>query len=116
MRFARTWPGPVVLGLALAVAVAALLGEHSTGRTLLVAAFLLLGPGLALVGLLEVEDPWALLALAFGLSVALDTTVALVLIYITGWDPGAGLAVLVVVSVLGSLAQTVRASREVTTG
>jgi len=111
VRLANAWPGPVLLGVALAVAVTALLDEPSTGRTLLVSVFLLLGPGLAVVGLLELEDPWALLALAFGLSVALDTAVALVLVYITGWSPGAGLAVLVVGSAGGALAQTFRASR-----
>ncbi len=112
MTRARAWPGPTVLGCALAVAVAALLGEASAGRTLLVAAFFLLGPGLALMGLLEIEDPWTLLALAFGLSVALDTAVALVLVYITEWEPSAGVAVLVAMSVTGAVAQIVRASRE----
>lgn len=114
MRSESAWPGPTALALAVAVAVAPLLGGQSPGRTLLVAVFLLLGPGLALVGLLEVEEPWTLLTLAFGASVALDTAVALVLIYITGWEPGAGLAVLVVVSIAGALAQIARASREVT--
>lgn len=113
MTLARAWPGPIVLGCALAVAVAVPLGEPSAGRTMLVAAFFLLGPGLALVGLLEIEDPWTLLALAFGLSVALDTAVALVLVYITGWEPSVGLAVLLALSMAGALAQTVRASREV---
>jgi len=106
----RAWPGPVVLGCALAVAGVALLGEPSPGRTLLVAVFLLLGPGLAIVGLLEIEDTWALLALAFAASAALDTAVALVLVYVTAWEPGAGLAVLIAVSVAGALLQAVRAS------
>lgn len=112
MSIARVWPGPTALGFAVAVAVAALLGDASTGRTLIVAAFLLLGPGLALVGLLEIEDPWALLALAFGASVALDTAVALMLFYVTGWSPGAGLAIVVAVTVAAALAQTLRAARE----
>lgn len=113
MRVAKVWPGPLVLGCAVAVAVAALLGEPSAGRTLLVAAFFLLAPGLAIVGLLEIEDPWALLALAFGLSIALDTAVAGVLVYVTGWAPSVGLAVLVAISVAGGLAQIVRVSRAV---
>jgi len=100
----------VLLGCALAVGGTALLAEPSPGRTLLVAVFLLLGPGLAVVGLLGIKDPWELLALAFGLSVALDTAVALVLVYVTGWDPGAGLAVLVAIGIAGALAQAVRAS------
>ena len=97
------------LGCSLALGAATLIGEPSPGRTLLVAVFLLLGPGLALAGLLRPEDPWQLLALAFGLSVVLDTVVALVLVYVTGWDPGAGLAVLIAISVAGSLAQLARA-------
>ena len=109
---ARAWPGPAVLGFALAVGVSALLGEASTGRTLVVTVFMLLGPGLALVGLLEVEDPWALLALAFGASVAIDTALALLLLYVTGWNPGVGLAMLVAMSVAGALAQTARAARK----
>lgn len=115
LRLARAWPAPTALGLALAVAVAALLGEASTGRTLVVAIFLLLGPGLALVCLLEIDDPWALLALAFGASVALDTAVALMLVYVTGWNPDAGLAILLVVSVAGALAHMVRVAQEVST-
>jgi uncharacterized membrane protein len=112
MSLARGWPAPVALGLAVAVAVAALIGDASTGRTLVVAVFVLLGPGLALVALLEIEDPWTILALAFGASVALDTAVALLLFYVTGWSADAGLAILVAVSAGAALAHAARAGRE----
>jgi hypothetical protein len=105
VRLATALPASALLGVSLAVDAMALFAGPSAGRTLLVAVFLLLGPGLGLVGLLGIEDPWQLLALAFGLSVALDTAVALLLIYAVGWYPGTGLAVLLAISIAGALAQ-----------
>jgi uncharacterized membrane protein len=105
VRLATALPASALLAVSLAVDALALFAGPSAGRTLLVAVFLLLGPGLALVGLLGIEDPWQLLTLAFGLSVALDTAVALMLIYVVGWYPGAGLAVLLAISIAGALAQ-----------
>ena len=105
MKLATALPASALLVVALAVDAMALFAGPSDVRTLLVAVFLLLGPGLGLVGLLGIEDPWQLLTLAFGVSVALDTAVALLLIYVVGWYPGMGLAVLLAISIAGALAQ-----------
>ncbi|MDX6705300.1 MAG: hypothetical protein QOD83_518 [Solirubrobacteraceae bacterium] len=105
MRLVTGLPASALLGWALVVDGLVLFTGPSAVRTLLVAVFLLLGPGLGIVGLFGVEDPWALLTLAFGLSVALDTFVALTLVYVVGWYPGAGLGVLLAISIAGALAQ-----------
>lgn len=105
MRLATALPASALLACALTVDGLVLFAGPSPGRTLLVAVFLLLGPGLGIVGLFGIEDPWQLLTLAFGLSVALDTAVALVLVYVAGWYPGAGIAVLLAIGIAGALAQ-----------
>ena len=98
-------PASALLVWALAVDGLVLFSGPSAGRTLLVAVFLLLGPGLGIVGLFGIVDPWELLTLSFGLSLALDTIVALMLVYIVGWYPGAALGVLLAISIAGALAQ-----------
>jgi hypothetical protein len=98
-------PAAVLLCWALTVDALAQFAGPSDVRTLLVAVFLLLGPGLGVVGLIGLEDAWQLLTLAFGLSLALDTAVALMLVYVIGWYPGAGLGVLLAISIAGALAQ-----------
>jgi uncharacterized membrane protein len=105
MTLAAGLPASVLLAWALVVDALVLFAGPSPARTLLVAVFLLLGPGLGVVGLFGIEDPWELLTLAFGLSVALDTLVALLLVYVVGWYPGAGLGVLLAIAIAGALAQ-----------
>lgn len=105
MRLATGLPASALLAWALAVDGLVMFAGPSGARTLLVAVFLLLGPGLGVVGLFGIEDPWQLLTLAFGLSVALDTGVALLLVYVVGWYPGAGLGVLLAIGIAGALAQ-----------
>jgi len=105
VRLVTAVPAAALLLCAIIVDAMAQFGGPSPLRTLFVAVFLLLGPGLGIVGLLGVEDPWELLALAFGLSIALDTAVALMLVYVVGWYPGAGLGILLAISIAGALAQ-----------
>jgi uncharacterized membrane protein len=105
MRPGSVAPATGLLAWALAVDGLALWAGPSSMRTFLVAVFILLGPGLGLVGLLGIEDPWQLLTLAFGVSLALDTAVALLLVYVVGWYPGAGLGILLAIAIAGALAQ-----------
>jgi len=68
-----------VFAIATLLAVAA--DWDSPVRTALTIAFLLFGPGLALAELLEIEDPVQRLALATAASLAVETLVAVVLLY-----------------------------------
>ena len=74
------WPA-ALLAASAAVQLTWSLDLDFALRPLLVAAFLLVCPGMALVRLVRVGDPWAQLALAIGLSIALSTAVPAVLIY-----------------------------------
>ncbi|HEV2786735.1 MAG TPA: hypothetical protein VGV67_10130 [Solirubrobacteraceae bacterium] len=67
--------------LAIVVLVAVTTDWDSPIRVALTLAFLLVGPGLALGELLEIEDPVRLLAVAIGASLALETLVATTLFY-----------------------------------
>ena len=71
----RPWPWLIVLST-LALGSVAAAGESSALRTALAIWFLLLCPGLALVGLMRLDDAWMEVTLAVALSVVLDTAVA----------------------------------------
>ena len=107
----RRPPAPSLMALALAGAAGAavLLSLGNPIRSLFVLSFLVAGPGLALVPLMRL-DGWAGLTLAVGLSLALDALVATVMIYANLWSPTATLAVLVLVSAVGAIAQLLTGS------
>jgi hypothetical protein len=69
--------------------------------------FLVFGPGLALVGLLGMDEPWREAALVIGVSLAVDLVLLTALAYNGGRSAGDGLAVLLGVTVLGAAAQVV---------
>lgn len=105
---ARTWRPPAVLlfsTLAMLEGVAAHGG--SPLRTLLVVCFFAVSPGLALVGLLRLSDPWLEAALVPALSLSLDAMVGGALSYAGVWSPAAGILILVAISVAGALTQDV---------
>jgi hypothetical protein len=62
-------------------------GWQSPVRVVLVLGFLLFGPGLALGELLEVRDPVQRLAVATAASLALETIVAVALVYAGAYSP-----------------------------
>jgi hypothetical protein len=76
----------------------------SPARTVLAVCFLALAPGLGVVGLLRLSDPWLQAALVPALSLALDAIVGGVLSYAGLWSPTAGILILVAISALGALA------------
>jgi uncharacterized membrane protein len=78
---------PALAALAL-TAVAALLatGPPSAGRTASVVLFVLLGPGLGLVGGVRVRDGWERLTLVIGASLAFDLVVTVALVYAGAWS------------------------------
>lgn len=108
---ARPWPWLIVFS-AFALGSVSAAGGSSALRTLLAVWFLLLCPGLALTGLLRLEDAWAELTLAIALSVALDTLIAGVMLYLGVWSPPAVLAIVVGLSLAGAAVQHARGARD----
>jgi hypothetical protein len=102
----RRLGAPVVLLVSTAAAVGGLATHGaSPARTLLVVCFLAIAPGLALVGLLRLSDPWLGAALVPALSLSIDAIVGGVLSYAGLWSPAAALLILVALSVIGAVGQ-----------
>jgi O-antigen/teichoic acid export membrane protein len=87
-----------ILSIGGAVAVVLAIDWQSPVRVVLALGFLLFGPGLALGELLQVRDPVQRLALATGASLALETLVALALIYAGAYSPELAFAIVLGVS------------------
>ena len=87
----------------LAVVVAAGIGAPL--QPLAAVWFLLVCPGLALVPLIRIGDPWEEIALALGVSVALDIVVATALMYADAWSPALIVGVLAAISIAGAALQ-----------
>jgi uncharacterized membrane protein len=93
---AMRWPAGFVAAAGVVSAVVAA-GGPSALRTVLVLAFLLLCPGLALLRLVGRFDVLATVTLALALSVAIDMALALGLAYTGLWSPAAALVALVAI-------------------
>jgi hypothetical membrane protein len=89
--------------------LAMLEGVFATGaspvRTFAVVWFLSVCPGLAIVGLIRLRDPWLALAVVPALSFSLDVFVSGILSYTGLWSPAAAILILVAVSDAGAVAQ-----------
>ncbi len=84
------------LGLAAAIAIGS---EQFPFREILVAGFLLVGPGVALLWLTGITDRLTRVALVVPLSLTIDLLVATVLLYMGLWAPALVVTVLVVFTV-----------------
>jgi len=102
------WP-VVVTALTVAAVLVLLAGAGPALRAPVVLAFALVGPGMALVPLLRLDDPLAELSLGVALSLALDTLVALAMLYAGAWSPEGALLALAAMSLAGVAAQRRRA-------
>jgi hypothetical protein len=107
-RAAWLWPAAIIAS-GSAATVATLLDLHTAARAPLAFWFLLVCPGMALIRLLRLADPWQELTLALALSIALDAMVAGVLVYSGAWSAGAAVAILAGISLAGALGQLWRA-------
>jgi hypothetical protein len=101
-----------VVLLAAAALIVYLVDWRSPVRTTVALAFLLVGPGLAITELLAIEDPVMRLAIASGASLALDTLVAVALLYAHHFSPELALVLLVGFTGAAIAAAIVRAARE----
>jgi len=103
-RLGRPWP-IVVVSSCVAVALCNWLDVAQPVRAIFVFWFFLICPGLAIVGLLDIRDWLAEAVVAIGLSLAIDTGVATIMVLAKLWSPDAGLAVLIGISLLGAALQ-----------
>lgn len=84
-------------------------GADGAPRAIAALLFLLIGPGLACVRLLRLDDPLTELALAVAVSLALETIVATALLATGYWSAGAALAALVAITLAAVAAGFARA-------
>ena len=98
----RFWPG-IILVTSILTGLAVFSGYLQPLRVTLVFAFMLVCPGMAYIRLLRLRDPLVELVLAVALSLALDTLVAMVLLYVGPWSPANGLLGLISISLIGLL-------------
>jgi hypothetical protein len=95
-------------GISLAIGAVALLAgllfanEADNGlRTAVAVVFLLLGPGLAFVRLLRLNDPVTELTLSVAASLGIETVVATALLVTGLWSAGTALAMLILFTLAG---------------
>lgn len=103
---APRWLWPSIIGVS-SVAVAILFYGDFGGpiRALVAFWFLAICPGMAVVRLLRLRDPWMEVALGTGASFALDVVVATTLLYFDRWSAGTALAILLVLCLAGATLQ-----------
>jgi hypothetical protein len=68
-------------------------------------AFMAAGPGMAIMGLLRLDDLLLELSLALALSLVAETILAMIMVLIKDWSPSGGLIVLEIATAIGALAQ-----------
>ena len=121
-----TRPAPLRLGPAggywrvvvIAVLLGATLALHAQGSHTLDAirggvtlAFMAAGPGMAIMGLLRLDDLLLELSLALALSLALETIIAMAMLILKHWIPSDGLLTVEVLTAIGALAQVVQVQK-----
>jgi len=99
-----TWP-VIIVASALGTGLATFRDAAAAARPALSLWFLLICPGMAFVRLLRLNDAIAQLTLAVALSLALDTIVAVAMLYAGFWSPKGILGVVIALSLLGAALQ-----------
>ena len=105
------WPIIIVLS-AIGTGFAMFGNLESPARALLTLWFLLVCPGMAFVPLLKIERRLIALTIAVSLSVAIDTTVALTMLYAGEWSAAWGVISVIAIGVCGALLQVVANYRQ----
>ena len=106
MRVRLTRPWPVIIAFS-AVAVLVITAADITFplRPWLAFWFFLVCPGMAFVGLLNLDDRLTELTLAIALSLALDTIIPAIMLYAGAWVPSLSLVALAGLSIIGAIFQ-----------
>lgn len=106
MRIHLTRPLPVIIAIsAVAVLVVTAADIAFPLRPWLTFWFFLVCPGMAFVGLLNLNDRLTELTLAIALSLALDTIIPAIMLYAEAWVPSLSLLALASLSILGAIFQ-----------
>src|SRR5919109_2766884 len=95
------------IALTLVVVAVVIGGLDSALRPALVIPFLLLAPGMAVVRLLRIPDPTAVLMLAVAVSLVIAGLVAGIMVYTGTWSPKGGLVGLALFTVTANVADVV---------
>jgi len=100
----QVWPGIIIMSVIFAglTVYGSLLPAV---RPFAVFWFFLIGPGMAFVPLLNIQDSASAVTVGIALSLAIDIAVASVMAYAGWWKPEIGLAVLIVISLIGLAVQ-----------
>ncbi|CAA9570966.1 MAG: hypothetical protein AVDCRST_MAG49-3609 [uncultured Thermomicrobiales bacterium] len=109
-RSVGVWPA-VIIGSSIVVGILTFADVESPVRSAVSLWFLIACPGMAVVRLIGVGETAVELTLAVALSLALDTLVAMVMLYAGMWSPEGSLAVLIGVSLVGAGLQILRTER-----
>jgi len=94
----------LAIGLALAAGAVTFAGAAAPLRPAVVLVFLAVGPGLALVSLLRLDEPLEELLLIVGASLVLDLLAAEALVLSRVWSADVCLLVLMAIAIAGALA------------
>jgi hypothetical protein len=94
-----------LLGATVVLHALSSVGSLDAIRAGVTLAFMAVGPGMALMGLLRLDDLLLELSLALALSLVVETIIAMALLLLKHWVPSHGLIVLEVVTAIGALAQ-----------
>jgi hypothetical protein len=100
----------IIMAIAASALLTAILFAVDTDsgvRAFVVIAFLLIGPGLAIVRLLQIRDSMTEAILAVAASLGLETVVATALLATGYWAPGVALGIVVVVTLVFVGAQAI---------
>jgi uncharacterized membrane protein len=103
----RLWP-TLIVASTLATGVLVFGGFDAPLRSIVVLAFLLVCPGLALVRLLRIREPVTEVTLGVALSVALAVVVPGTMLYAGAWSPQLGLALLIAATLAASVHELLR--------
>lgn len=102
------WPAVIILS-ALTTGILAWWDSGGILRRILSFWFILICPGMALIGLLRIKDTLAKLVMAVALSLALAVLLSETMALSHFWYPTAGLGILVEISLAGAFLQILRA-------
>jgi hypothetical protein len=101
------WPGGMICA-AILVGLAAFVLPIDPLRRLLVVPFLLITPGMVLVRRLRLAEWWVELLLAVGISIAVNTLLAMAMVYAGVWSPNLLLAGLVWLTLVAGIEELIR--------
>jgi hypothetical protein len=110
MRRSIAWAA-ATLGPGALLAVLVLADDHSSLRGLLALWFMLLGPGMAYVPLIGLENRVTELVMATAVSISANMILSLALAYLDIWSAERALAFLMAVCTAGFGIQIVKAAR-----